>query len=187
MSLILASESARRRELLLLLTKRFTTTTAKIDEAAFVASSPQKLAETLAIEKANAVFLDTENAAVLACDTVVDLNGTALGKPKSEDEAVEMLCALSARWHKVHTGVCLMQSGKQVHTFVETTRVLFAAIPMSEVLAIAATGEPYDKAGGYGIQGWAARFIPRIEGCYYNVMGLPLAALQTLLAKEGLL
>ncbi len=187
MSLILASQSPRRRALLALLTKNFTVSVSPVNEDSFSASSPASLCACLASEKATAVFSKFPHAAILACDTVVDLDGRVLGKPKDHYEAVTMLTALSGRRHEVHTGVCLLQKDKEARSFVETTHVVFDSIPKQEIMDIAETTEPYDKAGAYGIQGWAARFIPRIEGCYYNVMGLPVASLQKLLAQENLL
>ncbi len=187
MPIILASKSPRRKALLAQLTTNFTVLAAKVDEDAFSAHTPALLAEILATEKAQAVFLTDGASPVLACDTVVDLNGQVLGKPKDEAHAIEMLSALSGQKHLVHTGVCLKQPGGQTHHFTETTRVFFNKIPKHEILAVAKTPEPYDKAGAYGIQGWAARHISRVEGCYYNVMGLPLAALYHLLCQENLL
>ncbi len=182
--LILASQSPRRRELLKLITQDFTVQAAKLDEQAYTAQSPAALAEILAGHKARAVYEGQSPA--LGCDTVVELDGQVLGKPKNPPEAAEMLGRLSGRAHKVHTGVCLLYQGRST-SFTETTTVYFSPLPPEEVEAVIQTPEPYDKAGGYGIQGWAGRFIPRIEGCYYNVMGLPVAALWQKMRGAGLL
>ena len=184
MALVLASESPRRRELMHLITPHFTACAASIDEEAATAPTPKELAQTLAKAKAEAVF--KENGTVIGCDTVVALDGQVLGKPGSKAEAIDMLCCLSGQRHEVHTGVCVRHVGGSV-CFTETTAVFFRFIPKKEILAVCQTAEPYDKAGGYGIQGWAARFIPRIEGCYYNVMGLPVPALWQALQENGLL
>ena len=185
-NLILASKSPRRRELMQLVTPNFTCAVAGIDETAVSAPSPRLLAQQLAIVKADAIFALHPHQAVIGCDTVVDLEGKALGKPLDKEDAIAMLTALSGKEHLVHTGVCIQGNFTPV-SFIETTKVYFAPIPIEEITRYADTNEPYDKAGGYGIQGTAARFIPRISGCYYNVMGLPVASLYCALKKLNLL
>ncbi len=187
MALLLASQSPRRRALLALLTNHFDVLAPEVDESNFVHLPALELCESLAIKKVDAIPFTGAYKAVLACDTVVDLEGRALGKPQNCEDAINMLSSLSGRWHEVHTGVCLLQHNGRRHNFTQTTRVWFDTIPKSDILAVCETDEPYDKAGAYGIQGWAAGFIPRIEGCYYNVMGLPVATLRNLLTKENLL
>lgn len=188
MALVLASKSPRRRELLALLTVDFEVEEAGVNEQVVTAETPAKLAKALAGAKAAAVHATRSADAVIGCDTVVDLHGQTLGKPKNQAEATRMLTALSGNTHLVHTGVCVFLPGQTAPAswFVETTRVTFAQIPAEEIKHYTASPEPYDKAGGYGIQGVAARFIPRIEGCYYNVMGLPVAALYSELKRLGI-
>lgn len=154
----------------------FTCKEAKLAETPLPGETPAGMALRLAKAKAGAVRALHPEALVIGCDTVVELAGEALGKPANFAGAIEMLTALAGRRHYVHTGVYLAGPEKS-HGFTETTAVDFAPVPPAEIRAYAATPEPYDKAGGYGIQGWAARYIFRVEGCYYNVMGLPLAAL----------
>lgn len=185
MALVLASESPRRKELLALLTNNFETDQAGVDESVFHASLPEELAVRLAKAKAEAVYKKRPNDIVIGCDTVVDLKGVALGKPADQQAALEMLRNMAGRRHYVHTGVCVVspaQNGEpQVVSFVNTTSVDFSPIPDEDIQKYIQTNEAYDKAGGYGIQGWASRYITRIEGCYYNVMGLPVAALYQVL------
>ena len=171
-----------------LVTPHFDVGDAHVDESSF-ASRPRELAGLLADAKAQAASLLHPRHVVIGCDTIVDLDGVTLGKPAGRDEAFAMLAALSGRSHKVHTGVSvyLPQGTSAASFFVETTEVCFLPISCSDIKAYIATDDPYDKAGGYGIQGWAARFIPHINGCYYNVMGLPVAALYQALFRLNLL
>lgn len=186
MSLLLASKSPRRQELMRLITEDFTVDAADIDEEALGAENPAALAKALAAAKAQAVYKGPAGPPVIGCDTLVALEGKVLGKPEDEAEARQMLTALSGRRHHVYTGVCVLYGGG-VLRFTEATAVDFSPIPKKEIEAVLKTPEPYDKAGAYGIQGWAARFVPRIEGDYYNVMGLPVAALYGALRGAGLL
>lgn len=185
--LLLASQSPRRRELMALVTPDFQVAGAGVDEGAVAGSSPADLAGKLAQAKARAAAAQHAGCVVIGCDTVVELGGKTLGKPRNADEAADMLKRMAGRQHQVHTGVCVYVPGGRQLQFVETTTVFFSAIPGEEIAAYVKTPEPYDKAGGYGIQGWAARFVTRVEGCYYNVMGLPVAALYRLLVQNGLL
>ncbi|MDO5601835.1 MAG: Maf family protein [Oscillospiraceae bacterium] len=182
MGLILASASPRRKELLSLITKDFTVCEADFDEAAEAEADPRKRALKLACGKCRAVWARFPGETVIGCDTVVDCGGRVFEKPRSRREAEGMLRALSGGAHLVHTGVCIRRGAKE-ERFTGTTRVWFAEIPDGELESYLDTPEPYDKAGGYGIQGWAARFIPRIEGCYFNVMGLPVSSLYAALLK----
>lgn len=188
MALVLASKSPRRRQLLALLTPHFAVDQAAVDEGAVAGKTPRQLAQTLAALKAQAVFEKRPDDAIIGCDTVVELAGKTLGKPKNQAQAVAMLTALAGKTHLVHTGVCICVPGQSgpAALFCETTAVQFAEISPEEIKAYTNTPEPYDKAGGYGIQGAAAKYIPRIEGCYYNVMGLPLAALHRHMRRLGL-
>lgn len=177
--MILASQSPRRQQLLQLVLPSFSVQTANVEESGVVAKSPALLAEKLAQAKAYTVSLHNPEEWVLGCDTVVDLKGVPLGKPENEASAVQMLTALSGKTHLVHTGVCIFAPREKnpVSLFVQTTKVTFSTMTQEEILAYVRTGDCFDKAGGYGIQGQMARFIPKIEGCYYNVMGLPVSAL----------
>ena len=123
---------------------------------------------------------------MIAADTVVTIEGRILGKPRSSDDARHMLETLSGRTHSVITGVALIRlPDAEQRTFVESTLVHFDKLSEEELNRYLATDEPYDKAGAYAIQGRAGRFIPRIEGCYFNVVGLPLARLQHSLSELG--
>ncbi len=185
--LVLASQSPRRRELFALVSPVFAVETADVPEENTKGEAPAVFCESLAREKARAVFARRGQDVVIGCDTVVEVDGQVLGKPADRQACVHMLALLSGRGHQVHTGVCVCLPDGTESCFVETTEVRFSPIPEAEMLAYAATDEPYDKAGGYGIQGWAARFVPYIRGCYYNVMGLPVAALYQKLAELGVL
>jgi septum formation protein len=178
--LILASSSPRRRELLTLAGVRFDVLPADIDETRRTGESPTDYVQRLAVEKAQAILARHPHATVLGADTTVVLNGEVLNKPKDLAEAESMLRALSGTSHQVHTGIAVVSAnGQRQH--IETTNVFFSAIPETELASYLATGDSLDKAGAYGIQGYAARWIPRIEGDYFNVMGLPIAATVRLL------
>lgn len=121
---------------------------------------------------------------IVAADTVVAIEGNLLGKPSSEDDARRMLCRLSGKWHDVFTGLAvLLRQSQRMIVVVEKTRVEFAQLSASEIDDYVQTGEPLDKAGAYAIQGRGGKFILRIEGCYFNVMGLPLARLYAILRE----
>lgn len=187
MPLVLASQSPRRRQLMALITPDFSVDEANIDETA-PAGPPAEQAVCLAVQKAACVAARRSQDTVIGCDTVVELAGKTLGKPADAAEAAAMLRALSAERHQVHTGVAVFLPGaaQPAVRYVETTDVWFAPLSRQEVDAYVKTDEPYDKAGGYGVQGWAARYVERIEGCYYNVMGLPVASLFGHLRRLGL-
>lgn len=182
MSLILASGSPRRRELLALITKDFTICASDVDESKIAADTPAHLAQALAMAKARAVALQHPDDVVLGCDTVVECGGEVFGKPHDEADAARMLRALSGGTHMVHTGVCVCGGGKAVYC-VETSRVHFAPIAEEDLLRYIRTPEPYDKAGAYAIQGHAALWCSGIEGCYYNIMGLPVHRTAQLLSQ----
>ena len=175
--LILASASPRRRELLTQAGYVFSVEAADIDESIRPGESPADYVRRLAEEKARAVLAkhaDADSLIVLGADTTVVLDEEILGKPADAAEARQMLRRLSGHTHQVLTGIAAAtRSG--VTSAVETTDVTFAEIPSAELEAYCATAEPLDKAGAYGIQSYAARWIPRIDGCYFNVMGLPIA------------
>lgn len=187
--LILASSSPRRRELLTLAGLDFTIDAADIDESIQPEEVPAKYVQRLAVEKAQAVWernAGRDSAAdpliVLGADTTVVLDGEIMGKPGTALEARRMLEALAGRTHQVLTGIAAV-TRKGVVSEVEITQVFFDLINPDELARYLESGEPLDKAGAYGIQGYAARWIPRIEGCYFNVVGLPLARTLQLLAK----
>lgn len=182
MALILASASPRRRELLSLITKDFTVETSQVDEAAITAPTPAKLAQALADAKCRAVAAQHPEDIVIGCDTVVDYAGRVFGKPKDHEDALRMLRALSGAQHHVHTGVCIAYPGGE-ERFTVTTKVKFYPVGEAQLEAYAATGEPYDKAGAYAIQGGAAAFCEGLEGCYYNVMGFPVSRVARALVK----
>ena len=155
---------------------------ADIDETPRPHETPTAYVERLAIEKARAVLALRPDARVLGADTTVTIDGEILGKPTDADDAARMLRMLSGRPHEVHTGVALV-SAAGVRSDVETTRVWFAAMTDEDISWYVATGEPVDRAGAYAIQGLASRFIPRIEGSYSNVVGLPVAMVSSILMR----
>ena len=187
MRLILASASPRRAEILRDAGYHFSVLSSAIDETPYPDESPQDLVQRLANTKADLAAARAVGPAILiAADTEVVLDGHIFGKPRYSDDARRMLSKLSGRTHAVLTGVCLIRlPDAERISFVETTLVTFAPVSDEEITRYLATGEPHDKAGAYAIQGYAARYIPRIEGCYFNVIGLPLARLQQALAGLG--
>ncbi len=175
MNLILASASPRRKELMGLYGIPFTVRAADIDETMDPAASPYDEVARLSREKALAVAHEPGDV-VVAADTIVVLRDRVLGKPKDEDEAFAMLRALSGRDHQVMTGFTVLR-GRRCVTHTEVTDLHFRELSDGEIARYVATGEPMDKAGAYGIQGGAALFCTRMEGDYYNVMGLPVCRL----------
>jgi septum formation protein len=180
---VLASGSARRREMLKFLGIPFTACAPRTQEKWRSRHKAEDVAVRLAREKVRAC--GSRRTLVIAMDTVVVLGGRILGKPATEPEARAMLKRLSGRSHRVVTGVALSHLGK-VASGSETTRVRFRVLKDSEIDRYVKSGEPFDKAGGYGIQGFARVFVGRIEGCFYNVVGFPLALFQNLLANLNL-
>jgi septum formation protein len=187
MKLILASASPRRAEILREAAIPFTVLTSAVDETPFPGESPQDHVQRLASAKAELVAARAVGPAIIiAADTVVAFDGRILGKPRSSDEARHMLEKLSGHTHSVITGVALIRlPDAERRIFVESTLVHFIRLSEEEMNRYLATDEPYDKAGAYAIQGRAGRYIPRIEGCYFNVVGLPLARLQHSLNELG--
>jgi septum formation protein len=179
---ILASRSPRRAELLTAAGISFEVLAADIDETPHVNESPVAYVERLAIEKARAVLALRPEARVLGADTTVTIDGEILGKPVDETDATRMLRLLNGRVHDVHTGVAVV-SRAGVRSAVDTTRVWFSAMTDEDISWYVATGEPVDRAGGYAIQGFASRFIPRIDGSYSNVVGLPVALVSSILMQ----
>jgi nucleoside triphosphate pyrophosphatase len=172
-SLILASQSPRRRELLATAGFSFTVRSRPVEEIREVGEAPADYAKRLARAKAEAAW-DNRDEIVLGADTVVVLGDRVLEKPVDAADARSMLRALSGREHTVITGICLRHAGGVI-VDSESTRVHFVALDEREIDDYVASGEPMDKAGAYAIQGLASKFADRIEGCYFNVMGLPLA------------
>jgi len=187
MKLILASTSPRRAEILHDAGFSFVVVASAVDETPVPGESPTALVQRLADAKAElAAARAVGPAIILAADTVVTLEGHIFGKPRSSDDARHMLEALSGRTHAVVTGVTLIRlPDAERRSFVESTLVHFAQLSSEEVTRYLATGEPHDKAGAYAIQGRAGRYIPRIEGDYFNVVGLPLARVTQALAELG--
>lgn len=174
MKLILASASPRRRELMALAVPRYEVCVSQVDESELTAPDPAALAQVLARAKCAAVAALHPEDVVVGCDTVVDVDGQVLGKPRDKEDARRMLQLLSGRTHRVHTGVCIQAPGEQ-RLFCATTEVEFWPLDPQELEDYLATEEPYDKAGAYGIQGRAAPFVKGIRGCYFNVVGLPVS------------
>ena len=191
--LVLASASPRRQELLRSAGIPFSVEPANVDETPFAGESPRDCAERLAREKALAVFAARPHDRVLGADTVVAVDETILGKPVDGEDAARMLRLLSGRVHRVITGVCLVEAGpgrqgsggSHITTASETTLVTMNELSEDDIRGYVATGEPMDKAGAYAIQGMAARFIPRIEGDYSNVVGLPVALVLRILRERS--
>ena len=180
--LILASGSPRRKELLALVTPDFTVKVSDVDESAITGPTPAELAKALARAKCLAVAETEPEAFVLGSDTVVEFEGEVFGKPKNRQDAQRMLQALSGKRHYVHTGVCMAQ-GDHIENFVVSSAVDFFPIEEADLQGYIDTKEPYDKAGGYAIQGHAAVWCKGIEGCYYNIMGLPVSQVAQALKK----
>lgn len=180
--LILASASPRRRELLAQAGIGHEVHPAHIDETQRPGEEPMIYVRRLALEKARVVGALRPEASVLAADTTVVLDGEILGKPADRTEAEGMLRRLTGRTHHVHTGIAVV-SGGQERAHVETTAVMMTGIPESELEAYLDSGDSLDKAGAYGIQGFAGRWVERIEGDFFNVVGLPLAATVRLLRE----
>ena len=181
MELILASQSPRRRELLGLFKIPFTVRVADVDEAMDPEKSPFDEVARVSRQKALAVSRNPEDV-VIGADTIVVCEGKVLGKPRSEEEAKEMLRLLSGRDHQVMTG-CTVLHGGSCSSFTEVTDLHFRELGEQEIEKYVASGEPMDKAGSYGIQGGAALFCEQMVGDYYNVMGLPVCRLWKVLAE----
>jgi septum formation protein len=196
-TLVLASASPRRQELLRNAGVPFVVQATDIPEMPRQGESPKDCAERLAREKALAVFRQRPDDFVLGADTVVVVDGQILGKPGDAADAARMLRLLSGRAHQVITGVCLVgaslgTANRALRTGFEdvrseTTSVTMIALTENDIRSYIATGEPMDKAGAYAIQGVASRWIPRIEGDYFNVVGLPVSLVWRMLCAHGLL
>jgi septum formation protein len=184
-TLILASASPRRRELLAQAGYLFEVQASSVDESRRSGEDAIRFATRLAREKAEQVAAKrpspVDPSLVLGADTVVVCDGEILGKPADAAAATRMLLLLSGRTHSVVTGVAVVGGPQVVEVAAEVTQVTVRTLSPQEIADYVATGEPMDKAGAYAIQGYAARWIPRISGCYFNVVGLPLALVASLL------
>jgi septum formation protein len=192
--LVLASASPRRKELLRNAGIVFIVQASGIDETPLEGESPRGCAERLARNKARAIFRIRPEDYVLGADTIVVVDEVMLGKPRDAADAARMLRMLSGGTHEVITGVCVIRpmdggqrsvAGEDVHS--ESTLVTMGPLSDEEIFDYVATGEPMDKAGGYAIQGIASRWIPRIDGDYSNVMGLPVSLVYRMLREAGAL
>jgi septum formation protein len=181
---VLASASPRRRQLLDLIGIAHEVRPANIDETIRPRETPRRHAERLAREKASAVAKRDPDLITIAADTIVVVNRKVLGKPRDAGDAARMLALLSGREHVVTTAVAVSR-GKKLRSAVEEVRVRFRRLREDEIEAYIATGEPMDKAGAYGIQGYGATIVERIEGDYFAVMGLPIVRLIGLLRDVG--
>lgn len=185
MQLILASKSPRRRELLAKICPDFSVITAGVDASGCRALPARAQCAELARLKAAAVFAAHPECCVVGCDTLVELDGKIYGKPADRDDARRIISALSGRRHNVFTGVCVLSPlGKR--SFVCRSGVEFFPLSDAEIERYIATDEPYDKAGGYGIQDAACVFVKSISGDYFNIMGLPLSRLYRALLSLGI-
>ena len=196
MALILASASSRRQELLRNAGIAFTVQPTNIPEVLGDGECPRVSAERLAREKALAIFRQQANAFVLGADSIVIIDEQILGKPRDRDDAARMLRILSGRTHQVTTGVCLVGPQTRVGSGAlasfedvrsETSLVTMSTLTDDDIRSYIATGEPIDKAGAYAIQGIASRWIPRIEGDYFNVVGLPVSLVYRMIREHAVL
>lgn len=185
MHIILASQSPRRRELLerMGITK-FQILPAQGEEAAQPGLSPDRLVEELSRQKAAEIAAAFPDSLIIAADTVVSIDGQVLGKPHGQEDAARMLRMLSGRLHTVYSGLTV-RLGDQIITEHEATAVRFRPLSDLDIAHYIATGEPMDKAGAYGIQGFGCTLVEGISGDYYNVVGLPVCRLARVLARFG--
>ncbi|AOZ91912.1 Maf family protein [Paenibacillus crassostreae] len=189
--IILASTSPRRQELIASLSVPFVVQPSHVDEDTPVTWGPREIVEGLALRKAEAVYQssvrETEPSIIIGSDTIVLLDNEVLGKPINDQDALRMLLSLQGRTHQVYTGVACIDvlTGR---TLVEhkVTSVTMKTLSNRTIQAYVNSGEPLDKAGSYGIQGLGATFIDKIDGCYFNVVGLPLSLLSDMLSELGM-
>ncbi|MFA6941349.1 MAG: Maf-like protein [Clostridiaceae bacterium] len=187
MRLVLASASPRRYELLKKITENFIQIPSEFDETQVVNDSEtSNYVINIAEGKAMEVAARTKNSIVIGCDTIVELDGIVIGKPKDNQEAFNVLKSLSGRKHSVYTGIYLINTEtKEAMGDFEKSDVFFSKLTDEEINWYISTKEPLDKAGSYGIQGYGSRFIEKIEGCYFNIVGLPLNKLYSMLKLMG--
>jgi septum formation protein len=185
-TVILASNSPRRRELLAQVGMTFLVAPANVDESMRAGEIPNDYAERLALDKARAVASRRQEGIVIAADTIVVVGGSIFGKPSDAADALRMLSELSGRGHEVITGLAVMDAATgRSAARTSVTHVWFRDLSAKEIMAYVATGEPLDKAGAYGIQERGALLVERIDGCYSNVVGLPLSLLGEMLREFG--
>ncbi len=183
MKIILASASPRRRELMKLITDDFETVSTDVDETLPKDTAPEFASSYLAELKAKAAAKLYPNDIVIGCDTVVILENKILGKPKDEEQCREYLRMLSGKRHTVMTSCCIIQGENIDNMCSRSTTVIFRKLSEEDINRYISTGEPFDKAGGYGIQGKGALLINSIQGDYFNVVGLPVSELNIHLKK----
>lgn len=183
--IVLASKSPRRRELLSLITNDYDVLVSNVDESVNDNLSPKEKIESINLKKAEAVKKIRKDAVIISADTAVFVLGKQFGKPKNKEEAKNMLNALSGKTHSVITAFTVINGEKTVTKSVET-KVTFRKLTEKEIEDYIASPEPYDKAGGYGIQGKAALFVRKIDGDYMSVVGLPVCALKQTLNEMGI-
>ncbi|MCR4432632.1 MAG: Maf family protein [Caldiserica bacterium] len=183
----LASASPRRKQLLKLLGVEYTVVPSRIKEIFLPGELPEMACQRLALDKAIHAASKLKEGVVLGCDTIVVVDSDILGKPRNPEEAIFMLRKLSGKRHMVYTGLALLDlENSEILTDYECTSVYFRELDEEEITNYVKSGEPIGKAGAYAIQGKAAIFVERIEGCFYNVIGLPLYRLHMLLKKIGI-
>ena len=185
--LVLASGSPRRSEILGFVGWEFEKRVADVDETPRPGEAPEAYVERLAFEKASAVAESLSGGLVLGADTTVVIDGLIVGKPEDEDEAKQMIAALSGRWHDVITGVALVKRSPDRTSKVsglQRTGVKFAPLTESEIDFLVSEGDPFDKAGAYAVQAQAALFIEEIRGDYWNVVGLPISLVYRLVGES---
>jgi len=182
--LILASASPRRCELFELLGLKFEAIASDADEN-IPRCPPGQMVELLAKRKAKQVYDMHPDCCVVGSDTIVVLNDGIIGKPEDDTDAFRILSALSGQTHTVFTGVCILSDDREIR-FHDATDVTFAPTDADEIHAYIRTGEPMDKAGAYGIQGFGALFVERVDGCYFTVMGMPVPKLYRALKDIGI-
>ena len=185
-NIILASNSPRRRELLRQIGVSFTTDPADVDERVLPGEAPEDYVIRVALAKARVVAARAGEGIVIAADTIVVQDDTLLGKPADPLDAERMLSMLSGKMHRVITGLAVMDAADgKTRTSISNTKVWFRDLSPEEIIAYVKSGEPLDKAGAYGIQGKGALLVSRLDGCYFNVVGLPLELLGELLLEFG--
>ncbi|MHC1683523.1 MAG: Maf-like protein [Clostridiaceae bacterium] len=188
MKIILASASERRKELLERITKEFEIIVSEFDESNVLYNNRiEEYVEELAYKKAESVSYNCdEDSLIIGCDTIVFHKDKILGKPKDKEEAFNMLISLSGDYHFVYTGVAIINNkSKEISKFNVSSKVLFSTLAEDEILSYIDSGEPMDKAGSYGIQGLGGVFVEEIQGCYYNIVGLPINKLHRVLKDIG--
>ena len=182
--IILASKSPRRKQLLSMMGLEFTVQAADVDETMDKSQPPEHEVAAVSARKAEKIAHEHPDDIIISADTIVVIDGKILGKPKDEADAAEMLRLLSGRTHTVFTGLTIFAGG-ETKTRVVGTEVTFRLLSDTEIAAYIRTGEPMDKAGSYGIQGYGSMFVSHLNGDYFCVMGLPVCTLGEMLREAG--